>query len=337
MSYESINKLPTKTKIIDIMELIRLLGFKRVLKPRFRAKGELAQYYWFEETDYRSYSGVDLSLGKDSDGQLIVYTRTIASRSYYDLMQQNHTIRTIKRHFDGTFETDLGRGRYFPKEGNPPKPAQAGCHLAFQRFGQSLIKADIYLESRNFPQKHWKNIGTFEFMDQMNPRILSNNLLLPYMVSIIEDYFKSSFIALLKYSYRKESFLKGIRLSSEQLLKIASGDSSIEEAIAETLPFQKISAVCQHFKVLEPDLDLSGALRKPYRRRKKSLFETLEQLVLQRHAFIHKGVLETSFDDTDVKRALNDLEDSVIRCYRRLTEYYGWEFDKCWSRGKRGK
>lgn len=328
MSYESINKLHLKTQIRDVVGLLELLGFRRILKPRFRSEGELAQYYWFEDVEYRSYAGVYLSLGKDSNGQLVVYTRTIVSRSYYDLMQQNHTIRTLKKYFGGTFETDIGRERYFPNEGNPPTPAQAGCHLAFQRFGQSLIKADIYLMSRNFPQEQWKNTGNFEFIDQLNPRLLSNNLLLPYIVSLIEEFFKSTFIALLKYSERKESLFKGKRLSSYHLLKISSGDFSIEEAVAENSSFQKVSTICQHFKDLEPDLDLAGVLRKPYRRRKKSLFETLEQLVLQRHAFIHKGHMETSFDDADVKRALDDLEASVIRCYRRITEYYGWEFDK---------
>ena len=98
--------------------------------------------------------------------------------------------------------------------------AQAGCHLAFQRFGEGLIKADIYLTSREFPQEHWKHTGKIEFLDQMNPRLLSNNLLLPYLVSVLEDYFKSTFVVLLQYSDRKESFLRGARLSSDHFLRI---------------------------------------------------------------------------------------------------------------------
>jgi len=335
MSYESISKLPPTTKILDVMDLLELLDFRRVPRPQFRPKGEIAQYYWFQEAEYRSYSGVFLSLIKEIDRQVVVYTRTLASRSYYDLKQQNRTIRSLKRHFRGIFETDFGKERYFQIEGNPPIPAQAGCHLAFQRFGESLIRADIYLTSRNFPHEQWKITGKFEFMDRINPRLLSNNLMLPYLISIMEDYFKSTFIALLKYSNRKESFLKGTRLSSEHLLKISSGDSSIEEAIAETLPFQKISAICQHFKGLDPDLDLAGVLRKPYRKRKKSLFESLEELVFQRHRFIHRGIMDTSFDDRDVRMSLNDLETSVIRCYQCITGIYGWEFDQDWGRSRK--
>jgi hypothetical protein len=191
--------------------------------------------------------------------------------------------------------------------------------------------------NRDFPQEHLKHTGKLEFLDQMNPRLLSNNLLLPYLVSVLEDYFKSTFVALLQFSDRKEVFLRGARLSAEHLLKISSREFSVEAAIAETLPFQRLSAICQHFKSLEPNLDLAGALRKPYRRRKKSLLETLEEMVLRRHAFIHQGKLDTSFDDADIKRTLDDLEESVIRCYRRITDYYRWEFDQGWGRGRRPK
>jgi hypothetical protein len=253
------------------------------------------------------------------------------------LEQQNRTIRSLKRRFGGTFETDIGKGRYFPLDGGPPTPAQAGCHLAFQRFGEGFIKADIYLMHREFPQEQWKHIGKFEFLDQMNPLLLSNNLLLPYLVSVLEDYFKSTFVALLRYSDRKELFLRGAWISSEHLLKISSGESSIEVVIAETLPFQRLSAICQHFKSLEPNLDLAGTLRKPYRRRKKSLFETLEEMVLRRHAFIYQGKFDTSFDNTEIERTLDNLEESVVRCYRRITDYYRWEFDQGWGRGRRPK
>lgn len=259
------------------------------------------------------------------------------SRSYYDIKQQNRAILSLKRRFGGTFETDAGKGRYFHPKGGPPTPAQAGCHLAFQYFGATLVKVDIYLMNREFSGKQWKYTGKPAFLAHMNPRILSNNLLLPYLVSILEDYFKSTFISLLRYSDRKESFLRGARLSSDHLLNISSGESSVEETIAETLPFQKLSAICHHFKELEPKLDLAGVLRKPYSRRKKSLFETLEELVLRRHAFVHRGMIDALFDDPDVKRALDDLEASVVRCYRRITDYYGWRFDQGWGRGGRSK
>jgi hypothetical protein len=83
VSYESFNKLPHTTRVEDVLEFLELLGFRRLFLPRLRLEGEIAQYYWFEETDYRSYAGVALSVYKDKDGQFVVYTRTVESRSYY--------------------------------------------------------------------------------------------------------------------------------------------------------------------------------------------------------------------------------------------------------------
>jgi hypothetical protein len=119
VSYESFNTLPRTTRTDDVLEFLELLGFHRLLRPYLRLEGEIAQYYWFEEIDYHSYAGVALSVYKDQDGQLVVYTRTVESRSYYDLEQQNRTIQSLRKRFGGTFATDMGKGRSFPKMAGP--------------------------------------------------------------------------------------------------------------------------------------------------------------------------------------------------------------------------
>ena len=168
----------------------------------------------------------------------------------------------------------------------------------------------------------------------MNPRLLSNNLLLPYLVSTMEDYFKSTFISLLRYSKKKDSFLKNVRLSSNHLVKISNGDLTVEEAVTENLPFQRISAISQHFRTIDPKIDIAGILRKPYRRRKKKLFDEIEEFVEKRHAFIHWGEMDTQFSDKSLKKLMKDLETSIIRCYKFITSHYGWGFDQGWYRGK---
>jgi hypothetical protein len=334
MSYESSNSLPKGTRVNDVLEFLELMNYRRVSDSKRMLQSQIAEYYFFDQTDYRSWSGIGLYIFREKDGGLLVETRTTISRSYYDLVHQNNTIRGLKRRFGGWFRTDEGKGRYLHPDTKPPLPQESGCHLAFERFGSNLIKADIYLMNRTFPNKQWEQTGVLEFLDELNPRFLSNNLLLPYLVSVLEDYFKSTFIALLRYSPKKEMFLKGVRVSPENLAKISSQELSVEQAVAENLPFQRISAIGQHFKALDSKLDLAGALLKPYRRRKVSLFKSLDALTVRRHDFIHKGVMDITFNDADVKKALNDLEASVVRCYRRITDHYGWPFEKDWSRGR---
>ncbi len=76
-------------------------------------------------------------------------------------------------------------------------------------------RARIYLMSRKLegPIAQEKSSG-LEFMDELNPRILSNNFLLPYVVALWEDYFRSTFAAALKYSRQRESALKRARLAT---------------------------------------------------------------------------------------------------------------------------
>jgi len=333
MSYESENTLPKGTSLKDVMELVKSLDYTRIYRPKVKEDNEIAQFYWYERKDYQSWFGVELIIIRQKEN-LVVYTRTPISRSFWDLEKQNTTIRLLRKRFGGHFHTSEGKNRYFHPEGKPPSPQQSGCHLAFQRFGSNLIKADVYLMNRKFPNKQWDKTGVFEFIDQINPRLLSNNLLLPYLVSTMEDYFKSTFISLIRYSKKKELFLKNSRLSSNLLVRISNGDLSVEEAVAETLPFQGISAISQHFMTLDPKIDIAGALRKPYRRRKKKLFEEIDELVEKRHAFIHWGEMDTQFLDKSLKKSMKDLEDSIIRSYKLITSHYGWEFDQGWSRGK---
>lgn len=330
MSYESDNQLPKAINVKDVIELIESLGYKKTHQP---TKGEIAQYQWFELEDYKSWSGVELSILKN-DGCLNVYTRTNISRSYWDLIHQNHTIKVIKKRFGGNFRTDVGKNRYFHLEGEPPLPQQSGCHLAFQIFGVNLIRADIYLMNRNFPNEQWEKTGLIDHFDEMNPRLLSNNMLVPYLVSIMEDYFKSTFIALLKYSPKKEYFFKKSRLSSSHLVKISNREISVEDAVAEMLSFQNISAICNNINKLDNNLDLSGVLKRPYRKRKKKLYDDLESLLSQRHVFIHKGIMNIQFEDKKLKKAMKDLEVSVCRCYRAIINRYDWQYEKDWYRGK---
>ena len=326
MSYGTTNHLPPATSFDRVITVLELLGYSKVSRSR-----SSAHYYWYDDKDYRSYTGVPLSVRTEKD-LFIVETSTPVARSYFDLTQQSRTVRELKRLFSGSFATDEGRNRYFRPEGPPPSPPQAGCHVAFQRFGGNLIRADFYLKNRPKLGKPWSQTGVFDFIDQMNPRVVSNNLLLPYLVASLEDYFKSTFVALLKYSDKKPTFLRSARISGDRLAAVAEGTVGVEEAFAEGLPFQNMTAIVEHFRTLDSKLDLNGELRRPVKGRKLTLFESLEGLVALRHEFIHQARVASSFTDKLLARSINDLDTAVVRCYKRITKHYGWPFEQDWGR-----
>jgi hypothetical protein len=162
-----------------------------------------------------------------------------------------------------------------------------------------------------------------EILDEMNPRIFSNNLLLPYLVAIWEEYYKSSFVVLLKYSGHRESSLKKAKLSHAQLEEIAAGKQGVEQALAESLSFQRPSKVSDNFKMVNPKLDIAGSLRKPYRRRKTSLYESIERCVKIRNEFVHTGYMDTTMSDKIIQKFIKDFEVAVDRSY----DLFGKHFD----------
>ena len=332
MSYESENILNSSVRIKDVQNFIELLGYKYQGIWNGEELGKIKSYHWFERKDYKSTYGVELSI-YNHDSKLYVTTRTNVSRSYYDLEHQNKTIRLIKKHFGGTFATDEGKGRYLQINGQPPEPATSGCHLAFSSFGSNLIRARQYYDSRKFGDKKQESSGIY-WLDRYNPRLLSNNFILTFLVSIFEDYWKSTYIALLKYTENKESIFKTGRIYPERLVQISNGELTIEEGFAESISFARISNVCNQFKNLDKKLDFAAVLKKPYRRRKKNLFDTLEEMTEIRNLIIHEASSPVMLEDEYIKDSINNLHDSIEKCYKELTRINGWTFEKTWGAGR---
>ena len=105
------------------------------------------------------------------------------------------------------------------------------------------------------------NASGMEFLDEMNPRLLSNNLLVPYMIAVWEEFFRATFTACLKYSDQREAALKRARLTHTDLERIVIGSVQIEQSVAEVFSFQRPSVITRNFKLLDPKLDLAAPMR----------------------------------------------------------------------------
>jgi len=321
MSYTSENKLPRSVTLPKVKEIIELLGYKKV-RSGLKIKSHVGSYFWLDNVDYRSWYGVELDVYKNKSG-IIVGTRSTVSRSYWDLEHQNKTIRTLRDIFGGNFQTDAGRGRYFHPDGPPPSPLQSGCYLARWRFHNAMIKARVYLQSRELGGTIARETPSgFHFMDEMNPRLLSNNLLIPYVIAIWEEYFRATFTAALIYASARESVLKKARLGHAQLEQIAANVQPVERTIAECFSFQQPRSISENFKLLDSKLDLGGAMRKPYKRRRSSLFESIESLVENRNAFVHAGEMDFDLYDKKLQNVFEDIVAAIDRCYDQLGSHY---------------
>ena len=325
MSYESTSVLPTATNLATIRDLLALLGYKPV-SGGHQVPDLVGSCFWFDRVDYRSFTGVEADVYRESAGQITVTTRSNASRSHWDLIQQNKTLKLIRDLAGGQFTTDAGRNRYWRPDGRPMTPRESGCYLARWRFHNALMRAHVYTSNRRFDGPIAKDgpSGLF-FMDDVNPRLLSNNMLLPYAIAVWEDYFRSTFAALLSYSGRRRNAIKKAALTANVLEQVADGHLTVDEAVAESLAFQHPAAIVDQFKLIDSKADFGAAFRKPYNRRKVALFDSIAQLVEGRNEFVHTGRMNHLLFDAALKRALADLEVAVDRVFKELARCYDFQ------------
>lgn len=324
MSYTSESKIPKSVKLSQLQEIVELLGYRRV-QYGLRVPEMVGSYFWYDENDYRSWSGVELETYREESGEITVTTRSTVSRSYWDLEHQNKTLKIIRDTFGGYFITDAGRNRYWRPDKPAPSPLSSGCFLARWRFHNALGKARIYSQVRKLDGDIAKPRSTgLLFLDSMNPRLLSNNLLIPYVIAVWEEYFRATFAAVLKYSEQREAALKKARLSHTQLELIAIKEQPIERTIAECFSFQRPGLIAENFKLLDAKLDVAGAFRKPYKRRKVSLYDSIERLVEGRNAFVHSGEMNIHLYDKELQAALADIVAGVDRAYVTIGSHYGF-------------
>jgi len=318
MSYSSESTFPKSTPVSRVKELVEALGYRKIRGLKW--PGHIASYAWYEPKDYKSYSGVELSIYRASPkGRLQVSTRSTISRSYWDLTHQNKTLRMLRDLIGGDFVSDAGKNRYWRPAAKPPTPISSGCYLAMWRLHNALIKPSLYLSARKFEGDlaREKLTGLY-FMDAMNPRLLSNNMTLPFVIAVWEEYFRAIFAAVLKYSNQRESALKRVRLSHAHLEKVLVGHVEVERAVAESFSFQRPSQICEQFRMLDNRIDLAGALRKPYKGRGVTLFDSIESSVENRNAFVHSGEMDHRLSDSQLKTTISDFEVAARRCYDHL-------------------
>ena len=144
------------------------------------------------------------------------------------------------------------------------------------------------------------------------------------MIAVWEEFFRATFAVCFRYSIQRESALKRAKLSHADLEKLAIGSVQVERLVAEFFSLQRPSAIAEAFKLLDPKLDLAAPLRKPYRRRRAPLFDSIEALVEQRNALVHAGDISLALFDKQLETTMGDLTEAINRAYNYIAKHYGF-------------
>lgn len=322
MGHDANNVLPLGTKEKDIAEFLLILGFNRV-SNRF--------FYFYKDDDYKYKSGTSAEIHDKkeiydkTDNGLIVWTRTQNACSKFDIDFQNFIIKQLRTRFGGYFESDMGRNRYFKYYGAIREKAEAGCYLCYDKLDSDYSLARAYLSIIE-QSKPMFNAIPKDLIDQYHPNVMAINMIMPFMATIIEDYFRSLFIALIRYSDRKESFFKNTKINPTYLLKASNGKISLVEALVRTMSFQNIFVICDNFKRLDSRIDIAAILTKPYERRHENLMSTLDRILEHRHSIIHWRKFETNYELVNAYKDLKSMKIAFDKVYDHLIKVYDWAY-----------
>lgn len=313
MGHDATNYLPLSIPKKKLNSFIKLLGYE----------GKGNNYYYHKDDDYKYLHGVFLTFSYD-ENSILIYTRTPIYCSYYDLEFQNYTMKQIKDYFGGYFISDYGKNRYFPNEKDIYPPPQRGCYAAY--FKLSNLFAYLYNMLQNFnPNKRQEDL--LDLFGVSGSALLSN-MATTYVTSIIENYFRQLYIALLRYSNKKEAILSSAKINNYDLYKVAQGEINVEEMVALSKTFQNIRRIDHYFRELDSKIDIKGTLSKPYHNRKENLFQTLDRILEQRHSMIHGLNIDRNYKQNELKQDMKSVQVSLDRVYKHICEIYGWNYEQ---------
>ena len=65
MSYTSESKIPSTVKLSQLLNVVELLGYKKV-RDDSNVPNIVGSYFWLDENDYRSWYGVELLVYREN-------------------------------------------------------------------------------------------------------------------------------------------------------------------------------------------------------------------------------------------------------------------------------
>lgn len=184
----------------------------------------------------------------------------------------------------------------------------------------------VYLDSRNLNHDlARKEVTGLYWLDELNPLVLSNNMLIPYIIGCWESYFRQSFVSVINYADSiPEQALKNCRLNNSELVQAARDPDKLVWLLADNLSFQRPGIIAENFRRLDSAIDIGAWLRKPYHKRNKSLYESISEIIDLRDAIVHAGMTSHAVSDNEIKRIFSDLTEAANRVYDGLGKVYSF-------------
>ena len=273
-------------------------------------------FYWFEEKDYKSITGVEATIFPPSDDikaehgecEWAINTRTHMSAGAFDKTQQNNVIRSARKKFGGTFINDwYGKNRYTPIEKDPRGPIGRGIFASYQ-----LITSKLDDIKKTLPQPFIPPISDNKdlshIISRVDPSRVIYNAMVPFSVAALEHFFGKSFKILLHYDEKAQKRLQeqSRKIDMQDVLAISSGAKTVEDIVADWYSFQNIQSINAAYKDWF-GIDLWKILRQKRKvgHRIILLEKQFNNIIQFRHGVIHRFELDSDLSRDEIIVILN--------------------------------
>lgn len=315
-------KSATKTAI---EEVIYPLGFK----PVDESSKEL-YYYYFQEENYESVRGVQLSVSKadPKDREIprgthtIFMARTAAFRCYEDIEMQNNVIRKLRSVFGGSvYNDDEERYAYVENDVTRLSPAEKRCGFVYLNFHDNIERATWAASELDPNYEKRKQLD--EELSSLDKGLIVNNLIAVHLVSVLETFLKDLFIAYIEMhpDLQQKIFDRQSKVDYQTLRALLEEEKSLAEVEADYYTFQNLkSANLAYSTFLQINLFEIWDRKKKISKRFYKIRDVIEELLELRHKIVHAAYISPDFDKARINKYVSVVEAAGKRLAEALEE-----------------
>ena len=314
MGYDSSINIKKKN-IKEISSILNGMGFE-IIKTKKSNKLYLEDYKFYLDDNYKYFEGVRFYIVK-VDGKYYLGGRNSIYCSDYDLIMHNNVLKKISKRYNISFETDEGENKYFKIRRKPYYGLVNGLYFTYWKVYNQVQELRFFQSSIPMQTESEKNIQEL-FGACMQREIYGNNLCIIHLVTIMELYFKYTFITLLKVLYSEQYILSKFKINKYNRNLYNNGKISLYEAVANSYSFQNIKNICDNFKKINSGIDLENV----YKKMKGNYYKKLDNIFVQRHNNVHRLFGNENYKHNEFTKDAKIVEKSIEQCYIYLCKFY---------------
>ncbi len=318
MGYDSNIKIK-KTEINTVEQLLLNDGFKKFTDSN--DKSILSKYHKYIDDQCKYKEGTLFYLLK-SKGNYSLCGRNWISCTSYDLKMHNDTLQLISSSLNNRdFYTDEGKNKFF-ETGKLTYGIENALYFSFECLHNKFEEMLFFIacikplnETQKGLIKNWGEMTVF------NQESFSSNILSIYIVSILETYFKSTFINILKClnSSQVNSIESKTNIPKFAKSMYSKGEIDNYQKIAAGYSFQNIKNIIDTYNSCF-GINLNNVFNKRTNLN-KTRYCILDEIFSIRHGNVHKLEFKY-FTEKDFIKYMTVIIRTLNEIYHYLCKHY---------------